>query len=171
VGSIAEYSTFILKRMHEYVSTEHALIIQHDGFILNPAAWSDEFLAYDYIGAPFYVDGKLITGNGGFSIRSSKLLKLTASDDRIDLADPAVHTVYGLNEDWIQCYIHREYLEQAGIRFAPPEIAHRFSIESNELYGREWTGEFGFHGLRWTDIRPWLAQHPEYPIENPLRNP
>ncbi len=169
VDSIAEYSRFILKRLTDYVTTEFALVIQHDGFILNPAAWTDEFLAYDYIGAPFSVDGELVTGNGGFSIRSKRLLELTASDSYIDLGDPAVHGKYAENEDWVQCVIHRTYLEDKGIQFAPPELAHRFSLESNEIYGRVWDGQFGFHGLRWTDIRAWLDAHPEYSIENPIR--
>ena len=56
------------------------LIIQHDGFILNHKAWDNEFLNYDYIGAPVYWMGnKLIeVGNGGFSLRSKKLLKIIA---------------------------------------------------------------------------------------------
>src|ERR1700742_303923 len=49
INSIRAYSEFVLKDLAEYVNTEFVLIIQYDGFILNPAAWSDEFLAYDYI--------------------------------------------------------------------------------------------------------------------------
>ena len=47
------YSKFILKDLHRYVSTSYCLVIQADGFILNPYRWQDRFLDYDYIGAPW----------------------------------------------------------------------------------------------------------------------
>ena len=31
-----------------------------------------------------------------------------------------------------------------------------------------WTNQFGFHGLRWTDISPWLRQNPNDLIDNTL---
>jgi hypothetical protein len=31
-----------------------------------------------------------------------------------------------------------------------------------------WTNQLGFHGLRWTDISPWLRQQPGEPIDNTL---
>ncbi len=42
---------FVIKELHAYVDTDFALLVQWDGFVVNAAAWSDEFLAYDYIGA------------------------------------------------------------------------------------------------------------------------
>jgi hypothetical protein len=33
--------------------TEFAILVHEDGFIVNPECWSDEFLKYDYIGAPW----------------------------------------------------------------------------------------------------------------------
>jgi hypothetical protein len=165
--SIKEYSEFMLKKVADHVNTEFVLIIQHDGFILNPDAWSEEFLAYDYIGAPWLIDGAQVVGNGGFSMRSRRLCALTQSDPTIQLGSKEPHK-YAENEDWVISVIFREYLEAQGIRFAPAEVGHRFSLEQNEVYGGVWSGEFGFHGLRWTDIRPWLKEHPEYPIENPL---
>ena len=48
------------------------------------------------------------------------------------------------------------------------ELAKKFSLEANEIYGVEWTNQFGFHGLKWTDISNWLKEHPEYKMENPL---
>ena len=169
ITSISQYSTFILKELYKYIDSEFALIVQHDGFILNPDAWDDEFLAYDYIGAPWYTKetGELSVGNGGFSLRSRKLFEFTAKDDFISV-DEADTTRHAHNEDWIICKLRREYVESKGIRFAPVELAHRFSIESNAYYGREWKGEFGFHGLHWTDIRAWLAAHPECGVQNPL---
>src|SRR5216117_3260560 len=51
--------------MVEYVRTSHALCIQWDSWVTDPSMWRDEFLQYDFIGAPWwYKDGKNV-GNGG----------------------------------------------------------------------------------------------------------
>ena len=82
-----EYNRFVVFELHKYIDTEFALIIQDDGFVTGPHQWRGEFLDYDYIGAPWplptddfsYRDpfGNLIrVGNGGFSLRSKKLLAL-----------------------------------------------------------------------------------------------
>src|SRR5262249_12882229 len=69
--SVAEYSEFVLKRLVDYVDTPHVLLVQWDGFVLNPGAWREDFLSYDYVGAPWpwHQDGRNV-GNGGFSLRS-----------------------------------------------------------------------------------------------------
>src|SRR5574340_709517 len=36
-----------------YVQTSHLLTIQWDGWVLDGAKWQEEFLKYDYIGAPW----------------------------------------------------------------------------------------------------------------------
>ncbi|MBI2120654.1 MAG: hypothetical protein HYT94_03465 [Parcubacteria group bacterium] len=167
VRSIREYSEFILKKMNDYIDTEFVLIIQHDGFILNPDAWDDKFLGYDYIGAPLWKDGKYVVGNGGFSLRSKKLLEFLQNDNDI-LVKEIEGEKYALNEDWIISVIKRKYLESKGIRFAPVDIAKKFSFESNEVDGALWSDQFGFHGLKWTDISKWQKAHPEYKIDNPV---
>jgi len=167
IKSRKDYSEFIIKGLNNYIDTEFVLIAQHDGFILNPAAWDKAFLKYDYIGAPWLADGDLIVGNGGFSLRSKRLLEVTQSDEQIQIGSKE-DDKYAENEDWVICMILREYIESKGITFAPVELAKQFSIEENEVVGGKWTNQFGFHGLRWTDISSWLAEHPEYPIHNPL---
>jgi hypothetical protein len=128
--------------MHKYVDTSHALIVQYDGYVLNGAAWSDEFLKYDYIGALFNPAG--IVGNGGFSLRSKRLMEIVARQDWQDFHP----------EDSCICIRHREFLEKCGLKFAPPEVAKRFAVEgrswdSKEWQGTatEWNGQFGFHSL------------------------
>ena len=51
INNISEYNNFMLK-IGEYIESDFALVVQDDGHIVNPNNWSDEFLAYDYIGAP-----------------------------------------------------------------------------------------------------------------------
>lgn len=169
IGSVEEYSRFCIEDLHKYVDTEFVLLVQYDGFILNPESWTNEFLEYDYIGAPWLVKdwsirdfnfpkemlGKLMVGNGGFSIRSKKFLEVSAKlaeEEKILKFHP---------EDTALCIWHKTDLENSGIRFAPVELAKKFSLEGEYLpYGNQ----FGFHGLEWTNIDPWIDTHPEYPL-------
>jgi len=167
VNSLYDYNHFNLKRMNDYFDTPFVMVAEHDGFILNPEAWTDEFLKYDFIGAPLLVEGEQLVGNGGFSIRSKKLEQLLKTDDAIQLGNKLDHR-YAENEDWVICVVMREYLESKGIKFAPAELGHRFSLENNREYGNIWNGQFGYHGLRWTDISAWIEKNPEWKISNPL---
>lgn len=146
IGSVAEYSRFVLKELGRHCHTEHILLVQWDGYIINPQSWRPDFLDYDYIGAPWgwYQDAHRI-GNGGFSLRSRKLLDALLDGEIVDLApeDEAIGRRY------------RTLLESKyGIRFAPEEIAEAFSYETISPKGRP----FGFHGLfnMWT-VLPQLG--------------
>lgn len=134
IASKEDYSRFVMKELYEHIDTDFVLIVQHDGYVLDGKAWSDEFLQYDYIGAPWlYVDGKNV-GNGGFSLRSKKLLVATGADEFINATDP---------EDQAICRLYRDYLIKSyGIKFAPEELADRFSYELREPI----CSTFGFHG-------------------------
>jgi beta-1,4-mannosyl-glycoprotein beta-1,4-N-acetylglucosaminyltransferase len=135
LSGMEDYSNFMFRDLNDYIDTAYALIIQWDGFVVNPAAWTDEFLRYDYIGAPWYFridDGNMAVGNGGFSLRSKRLLETVQKKLRITDNHP---------EDWFICTMYREVLEYHGIKFAPVELAYTFSVE-NEIY----KGSFGWHG-------------------------
>lgn len=136
LGSRSDYSRFMLHDLHEHVATSHVLCIQWDGFVLDAVAWSPTFLDYDYIGAPWpqFDDGHIV-GNGGFSLRSRKLLQ------------SCVHLVRSSDEaeDIAICRTWRGVLEHdAGIRFAPPLLASRFAYERG---APTCGGTFGFHGV------------------------
>lgn len=149
INSLEDYSYFMIKELNKYVETEFALVIQHDGFILNPQAWTEDFLNYDYVGSPWWFS-KHNVGNGGFSLRSKKLLEILAKDKRIKNTHP---------EDVTIGRRYRKYLESKGIKFAPEKIAKVFSIEGFDCkpwikrkYNKPWSGEFGFHGIYVTNI-------------------
>ncbi len=131
----AAYSRFVIKDLLRHVESEHVLLIQWDGYVVNPGAWEDGFLRHDYIGARwgFHQDAHCV-GNGGFSLRSRRLLD-ALQDPAIDRFEP---------EDDMICRHFRPLLESRyGMRFAPPEVADRFSFETTYPPGRT----FGFHGL------------------------
>jgi hypothetical protein len=133
IHSRSDYSLFLMHNLADHVSTSHALCVQWDGYVLNGGAWSRDFLDYDYIGAvwPQFEDERNV-GNGGFSLRSHRLLKA--------LADLPYTT--GVPEDVLICRTFRETLEEKGLRFATEEVARKFSYERSAPSGRE----FGFHG-------------------------
>ena len=70
IGS--EYSRWVIKNLPYEIESEYYLIMQWDGFIVNPNKWNTDFLKYDYLGG----GGGL--QNGGFSLRkTSKMRKLS----------------------------------------------------------------------------------------------
>jgi hypothetical protein len=131
--SIEAYSEFVIKSLAPHVHTSHVLIAQWDGFVLNAAAWSDEFLSFDYIGAPWnHIPEPCSVGNGGFSLRSLRLLKA--------LQSPTIVPEHP--EDICICVTYRAALEAYGLRFAPVALARRFAVEDDPLGPQV----FGFHG-------------------------
>lgn len=132
--SRADYSAFMLRNLAQYIRTPHALCIQWDGFVLNGEAWDPAFLDYDYIGAPWphFQDGHNV-GNGGFSLRSRRLLDACRGLP-FDEKEP---------EDVLISRRCRRDLEVQGLRFAPESVARSFSYERFDSTGRE----FGFHGV------------------------
>lgn len=118
--------------------TAFSLNVQWDSWIWRPEMWSDKFLEYDYIGAPWwYKDGKNV-GNGGFSLVSTRLKRYIA-DRRWD---------YPVNthvDDDLLCRKYRPKLEEKGFRWAPERLAHQFSFECSRP--SETSQHFGFHAL------------------------
>jgi hypothetical protein len=135
-----EYSYFVIKELPKYIKSDYVLILNHDGYIVNVNAWNNKFLEYDYIGAPWEpgtLPNNARVGNGGFCIRSKKLL------DRCMQAD---FQMYNMNDDVMICAINKNLLEKEGLKFAPLDLAAKFSwggfIPEIE---RDWKECFGAH--------------------------
>jgi hypothetical protein len=132
--SRSDYSRFMLRELATYIETGHALCVQWDGYVLRGSAWNANFLDFDYIGAawPHFRDGHNV-GNGGFSLRSRRLLE-ACRNLPFDGSEA---------EDVIIGRTCRQQLEEQDcIRFAPEHIARAFSYERTAPRGNE----FGFHG-------------------------
>jgi hypothetical protein len=120
------------------VNTTHVLVVQWDSGIIDPSVWSDEFLQYDYIGAPWgwYGDEHEV-GNGGFSLRSKRLMQYVAERE-------ALYPI-GHPEDVALCRHYRPALEVVGFKWPPLAVASRFSLERRTIAGC--TKHFGYHGI------------------------
>lgn len=142
-----DYSKFMLYSLCDYIESEYCLIVHNDAYVLRPEKWKEEFLNYDYIGAPWPKRFTFLTnegvpvrvGNGGFSLRSKKCLNIMN-----ELNLPFTDNGTGFyNEDGILCVYYRKKLEDAGIRFAGVNLAAQFS---HELDCKESVRDsFGFH--------------------------
>jgi len=155
IKSIKDYSNFVIYELHKYIKTSHVLIVQWDGYIINKNKWDFKFLNYDYIGAPFiprdsdksYSRDKngafYINGNGGFSLRSKRLLE---APTKFQLKDNAYFT--NSHEDGFFCVYQRRFLESKGFIWAPFSIAKNFSIESPISLSDLEELPFGFHGKK-----------------------
>jgi len=107
-----------------HVHTPHALVFQWDGFVVDPSLWRPEFLDFDYVGGLFPPDGRWggnrRVGNGGFSLRSTRLMEAVAQAAPLDT---------GIAEDWVICRVMGDALEKDGFTFAPAALAKHFSVD------------------------------------------
>jgi hypothetical protein len=144
------YNQFCLADLHRFITTGHCLTVQSDSRIVNPGAWDDGWLAFDYIGAPWppgHTGTPHRVGNSGFCLRSRQLLQATASlpnDSYVWRGQVKPSS----RDDVITCVMFREHLEGLGLRFAPVEVAARFAFESVTPESPALSDQFGTHELR-----------------------
>lgn len=153
-----EYNHFIISDLNSHIKSDFCLIVQTDGFILNSEKWQDNFLNFDYIGAPWeqklqddYPLGTRV-GNGGFSLRSKKFLETTSNF----IISYGIMKEMGLNknEDFFLCKTNYEELVSRGIKFADLKTAAEFSLESSiPEYPKKFGETFGFHGKNETTLK------------------
>jgi len=157
LDSMKEYNRYIVFDLYRHVATSHCLLIQADGYVQHPSSWSDDFLSYDYIGAPWpikkdsYVTpfGEHVqVGNGGFSLRSKKLLEVPLKYSvTFEVNTDSFYKHFNKNsysEDGVICVHNRHVYVNGGCEFAPLEISARFSREL-EILGLTNKKTFGFH--------------------------
>ena len=157
LNSVDDYNELIFQDLHKYFKTSHCLIVQADSFVVNSNLWKNEFLEYDYIGGPWpnkiKINANLVlhleknpVGNGGFSMRSRKLVEATGKINFKSLDFPMKA------EDVVICYYLYQEMIDSGIHFAPAKLAAQFSLENtHSLYNQNVNSVFGFHGKHLRD--------------------
>ena len=143
------FSEYTFLHLHTHIETEFALLVHHDGFVINPDLWTDEFLEYDYIGAPWAYTPSVFTtsygevvevGNAGVCIRSKKLLTLPT---QLNLS--LIYQNGSCADDVNYCVHYRNTFLENGMKYAPKELAAKFSTET-WIPGIS-TESFAFHGI------------------------
>lgn len=154
ITDINEWNRKIIYELHHYVETDFAMLIHADGYVVDPSAWQDQFLAYDYIGAPWPLPGRDFPDDGisyrtpagetirvgnSVSIRSNKLLR-APTELKLEWK-----SYYGnTNEDGALCVHWRDRLKEEGIKYAPLDVAKFFSKE-HEIPENKNLKTFAFH--------------------------
>lgn len=153
ISSHLMYSVFMLKEIYKYVDTKYMLIVQSDGWILNPDAWDDSWKNYDYMGPLF--NQYDIVGNGGFSFRSRALMKFVSQRcvpwDVTEEGANKLQQTLSYYEDGVISMEFLPELNARGFCIAPPEVACKFAQGGNPNNNYYCSYPFGFHGS-WRSI-------------------
>src|SRR6266404_1315196 len=172
--STTDYNQFLLWKVPKYIKTSHILTIQWDGWVTNPKAWKPEFLYFDYIGALWPWHKNYRAGNGGFSLRSTELMRWLAKK----------HYQPGTLEDDVLCRTYRKELQEYHpsqhpvFEWASEALAKQFSHEHPITSVKFNPQPFGFHDCRnWPSVldhssllsrleicdkSPYISQKKEY---------
>lgn len=148
LNSLVAYSIFMLTKSHEYVDTPHCLVVQRDGWILNPQSWDNRWLQYDYAGALF--NQYDLMGVGGFSFRSKALMKSVSEKypawDGSEEDAQRIQKIVGIYEDGAIAITLRKTLQREGFTFMPIGEAGKFCGGGNPNVAYYHPYPFGFHG-------------------------
>lgn len=149
IQSIDDWNRAVIYELYKYIDTEFCLLIHADGYVIHPEKWRQEWLSYDYVGAPFplptdsfsYRDirGVIQRVGNSVSLRSKRLIELAP---KLNLPWQPFHGYY--NEDGFICVNNRHIYEQHGMKFAPLEEAVLFSKE-HEIPENKGIKTFAFH--------------------------
>lgn len=143
ITSIEYYQKFVVKELPSILLKNpypYYLIINWDGFIVNPSAWTNAFFEYDYIGAP-WPWMNYVCGNGGFNLKSIKFLKTQQHIFRDIPAEKITEP-----EDLILSWYFRQNFMDLGCKYAPKDIAYKFSTEHGGYNNHM---SFGFHDFQY----------------------
>lgn len=145
--SYYEYNKWCLHNISDYINSDYALLFQDDGWPINPECWSDEFLDYDYVGAPIGAEQKGVMfhpedriGGGGFTLRSKRFMEFTKNFEFLDEQGKTP------NEDtFITCMIRNEIFNN-GMKICPYNIARKFVVQMPIDNNHTIYNSFGYHG-------------------------
>lgn len=133
--------------LSQYITCDHAIGIQWDGFIIRPDLWDPSWINYDWIAPPWPLQNipnpEWRVGSGGFIMFSRRMSQLW----------PKILDTESYN-DWQIGATKRDLFEKEGMKYAPVEVAEKFGREVPIEDSTVEEGEsFGFHGFQYHDDR------------------
>lgn len=158
----------IAYELGDYIDTDYVLLVHYDGFVVHPEKWQDKFLEYDYIGSPWPVPapgkvhsyhdiyGNLCRVGNSVSLRSKRFLDFPGQAGlKWERDEEGFY-----NEDIFLCCMNKHRFEEAGMKFAPVEVAAQFGHEHPVPEVMEVDAPFVFH--------KWWGRNSQYPVfQNP----
>ena len=173
LNNIDDFNYKMVYELGDHIHTDFALIVHADGFVVHPENWRDEFLDYDYIGAPWPLppegdtttyrdkDGNICRVGNSAGIRSKRLMDFPKKNNIPWEGEYAYGKMWFFEDGFICCKI-RHLLEAEGMRIAPLEVAKYYAHEKMipEIEG---IVPFAFH--------KWEGTNKDYPnfIRKPFR--
>ena len=161
LDDIDKFNYKMVYELGEHIHTDFVLIVHADGFVVNPESWRNEFLNYDYIGSPWpllegepaYYDskGEICRVGNSVSIRSKSLADFPKQANL--KWEKLVSGTY--NEDAFLCCKYKNTIEDAGMKFAPIEVAKYFGHEHMIPEIMDIEKPFVFH--------KWRGRNEQYP--------
>jgi hypothetical protein len=135
-----QWNRWLLYEAAEHVRTSHYLLIQWDGFIVNPERWQDSFLEWDVMACPWRAGIPHRTAAGGFTLRSRKFTDAVRTL-------PVYESEGRYGEDWWMFQMHNQELCDAGARIAPVEVCADFALDDDIPERPNWKigDSFGVH--------------------------
>ena len=167
LSNIDDFNYKMVYELGDHIKTDYALIVHADGFVVHPEMWRDEFLDYDYIGAPWplpkegdtttYRDiyGNICRVGNSAGIRSKRLMDFPKKANVPWEGEYAYGKMWFYEDGFICCKI-RHLLEAEGMRIAPLEVAKYYSHEQM-IPEVEGITPFAFHKWEGTN-----AQYPNF---------
>jgi Flp pilus assembly protein TadD len=151
----ADRLRFLARTLPAQLRTSHALLIQWDAFVVNDAAWSDEFLDYDWVGP--IASPAARADEAGVALLSRALIGALAG------------VLPGAAES-LPAALVRLAATGNDLRFAPKRLRQRFAFGDDPPNGRP----FAFQGLfnMWmlfqpADLDAFLAMAPPHVLASP----
>ncbi len=158
----------IAYELGDYINTDYVLLIHYDGFVVHPEKWQEKFLDYDYIGSPWPVPapgkqhcyhdiyGNLCRVGNSVSLRSRRFLELPRKAGfKWEKDEDGFY-----NEDIFLCCMNKHKFEEAGMKYAPVEVAAQFGHEHPVPEVMKVDAPFVFH--------KWWGRNSQYPVfQNP----
>ena len=169
LNTIDDFNYKCVYELGDYIDTDYCMLVHYDGFIVHPELWRDEFLNYDYIGAPWplpdegddttYRDiyGNICRVGNSVGIRSKRLMEFPRKANVPWTPEKGLY-----NEDGFLCCRIRHLIEAEGMTIAPLEVAKYFSHETMipEIEG---ITPFAFH--KWNGTN---AAYPDFRRKHPV---
>lgn len=133
----------LVREVPDCVVCDHILSVHWDGYIINPQLWSEDFLKYDWIGAPWPLKNlpnpNWRVGSGGFFLCSKEIAAWWQSI--CNQEEPF---------DWQIGALYRDKFENLGMKFASLDVASKFAKECDlEDINIPEGSTFGFHGFQY----------------------
>ena len=138
ITDINVFNHYMVFDLWKCINTEYIILVHADGFVVNPESWREEFLNYDYIGAPWPEpkdsesqrdkNGNICRVGNSVSLRSKLLLELPSRMNFEWKAQDSSNKIY--NEDSYICVYNKHLFEENGMKYAPVEVAKYFSHET-----------------------------------------